>query len=79
MLFKQKHYEDAKKQLLEAIKDKKAQHIDIFDHLGDTYIALGQREAALDAWRRGLEVAGTDRLDQERKVEVEKKIQKHKN
>jgi tetratricopeptide (TPR) repeat protein len=79
VLFKQKRYEDAKKQLLEAIKDKDAQHIDIFDHLGDTYLALGQREAALDAWRRGLDVAGTDRLDQERKAEVEKKIQKHKN
>jgi hypothetical protein len=45
--------------------------------MGDTYMALGQRDEALDAWRRGLEVAGDDRLEKERKAEVEKKIQKH--
>jgi tetratricopeptide (TPR) repeat protein len=78
VLFKQKHYEDAKKYLIEALKDKEAQHIEIFDHLGDTYIALGQREAALDAWRRGLEIVRATRSDKERKVEVEKKIEKHK-
>jgi tetratricopeptide (TPR) repeat protein len=78
VLYKQKRYEDAKKYLLEALKDTEAQHIEIFDHLGDTYLALGQREAALEAWRRGLEVAGADRQEQERKAEVEKKIQKHK-
>jgi len=78
VLFKQKHYEDAKKYLIEALKDKEAQHIEIFDHLGDTYMALGQREAAVDAWRRGVDAAGADRLEQERKAEVEKKIEKHK-
>ena len=78
VLFKQKHFEEAKKYLLEALKDKDSQHLEIFDHLGDTYIELGEREAALDAWRRGLAVAGDDRHEQERKAEVEKKIQKHK-
>ena len=75
VLFKQKKYEEAKKYLVEALKDPDAQHIEIFDHLGDTYLILGQREAALDAWRRGLEVAGDDRREKERKAEVEKKIQ----
>jgi tetratricopeptide (TPR) repeat protein len=77
VLFKQKRFEDAKKYLIEALKDKDAQHLEIFDHMGDTYMALGQRDEALDAWRRGLEVAGDDRLEKERKAEVEKKIQKH--
>ena len=40
--------------------------------------ALGQKDAALDAWRRGLKVAGDDRHEQQRKAEVEKKIEKHK-
>ena len=79
VLFKQKRFEDAKKYLIEALKDDDAQHIEIYDHLGDTYLALGQKEAALDAWRKGLEVAGADRTEQERKAEVEKKIEKHKN
>jgi pentatricopeptide repeat protein len=78
VLFKKKEYEEAKKYLVEALKDKDAQHIEIFDHLGDTYLALGMRDAALDAWRRGLEVAGDDRREQERKQIVEKKIEKNK-
>ena len=76
VLFKQKRYEDAKKYLIEALTDKKAQHIEIFDHLGDTYQVLGQRDAAVEAWKRGLAVAGDDRLEKERKALVEKKIQK---
>jgi tetratricopeptide (TPR) repeat protein len=78
VLFKQKRYEEAKKYLIEALKDKESQHIEIFDHLGETYLALGQRDQALDAWRRGLEVAGDDRREQQRKLEVEKKIQNNK-
>jgi pentatricopeptide repeat protein len=78
VLFKQKKYEDAKKYLLEALKDKDSQHIEIFDHLGDTYMALGMRSAAVDAWRQGLTVAGDDRREQERKKIVEKKVDKNK-
>jgi tetratricopeptide (TPR) repeat protein len=78
VLFKQKNYEEAKKYLIEALKDKEAQHIEIFDHLGEAYIALGQRDAAVDAWRKGVEVARPERSEQERKAEVEKKIQKNK-
>ena len=78
VLFKLKRFEDAKKYLLEALKDKSAQHIEIFDHLGDTYMALGMRDAALQAWRSGLEVAGDGRAEQDRKRLVEKKIEKHK-
>jgi pentatricopeptide repeat protein len=78
VLFKLKRYEDAKKYLVEALKDKSAQHIEIYDHLGDTYMALGMRDAALQAWRSGLEVVGDDRREQERKRSVEKKIEKHK-
>jgi pentatricopeptide repeat protein len=78
VLFKQRKFEDAKKYLLDALKDKNAQHIEIFDHLGDTYMALGMREAALEAWRQGLAVAGEDRREQERKRIVERKLDKNK-
>jgi tetratricopeptide (TPR) repeat protein len=77
VLFKQKKFEEAKKYLTDALKDKDAQHIEIFDHLGDTCMALGQREAALEAWRHGLAVVGDDRREQQRKAEVEKKIAQH--
>jgi tetratricopeptide (TPR) repeat protein len=78
VLFKQRKFEDAKKYLLEALKDTNSQHIEIFDHLGDTYMALGMREEAVSAWRQGLTVAGEDRREQERKRIVEKKLDKNK-
>ena len=63
------NYEQAKKYLVDALKDTNSQHIEIFDHLGETYIALGQREAALDAWRSGLKVVGDDPASQRRDPE----------
>jgi tetratricopeptide (TPR) repeat protein len=78
VLFKQKKHQEAKKYLLQAIEDKAAQHIEIFDHLGDVHQALGEHEAALKAWQKGVEVATESRRDQERKTVVEKKIEKAK-
>lgn len=78
VLFKQKKFKDAKEALLEAVKDKSSQHIEIYDHLGDVHMALGERELALAAWRKGLEVVGEGRREMERKAAVEKKIEKHK-
>lgn len=77
VLFKQKKFKEARDVLLDAVKDKRAQHIEIFDHLGDVQFALGDREAALSAWRKGLEVVGEGQREAERKTAVEKKIEKH--
>jgi tetratricopeptide (TPR) repeat protein len=79
VLFKQKKYKEAKEILLKAIEDKKAQHIEIYDHLGDVNMALGDREAAIAAWRKGLEVFRADegRREVERKTQVERKIEKN--
>jgi tetratricopeptide (TPR) repeat protein len=77
VLYKQKKYKEAKEYLKKALEDKNAQHIEIFDHLGDACIMLGQRTEALEAWRKGLEFVGNSRRDRDRSVEVEKKIKKH--
>lgn len=74
VLFKQKKYAEAKKYLQEAVKDKEGQHIEIFDHLGDVLQALNEKEAAIDAWKKGIEHAGKGRREQERKASVEKKL-----
>lgn len=75
VLFKKKQYQEAKKYLLEALKDKKdGQHIDIYDHLADVCMALGQRAEALAAWNKGMGLAGTGKRDRERKAQVEKKL-----
>ena len=57
VLFRQKKLNEAKEAFLQAVADKNAQHLEIYDHLGDTLMALGERDAAV-RWRRGLEVAG---------------------
>ena len=74
VLYKQKKYAEAKKHLQEAVKEKDGQHIEIFDHLGDVLQALNEKDAAIDAWKKGIEHAGAGRREQERKVIVEKKI-----
>jgi tetratricopeptide (TPR) repeat protein len=77
VLYKLKRYKEAREYLLKAVEDKDGQHIEIFDHLGDVYLALGERAAAIKAWQRGLEFVGDSSRDQARRVEVEKKLQKH--
>ena len=74
VLFKQKKFKEARPHLLQATKDKEGQHLEILDHLGDTHMALGEKAEAVAAWKRGLEVAGPGKREQQRKVKVEKKL-----
>jgi tetratricopeptide (TPR) repeat protein len=74
VLFKQGKLAEAKAALEKAVQDKASQHIEIFDHLGDVCQALGQRDAALSAWRRGLDVAGNTPRERRIKTAVEKKL-----
>jgi tetratricopeptide (TPR) repeat protein len=78
VLFKQKRYEEAKKVMLQAVEDKNSQHIEIYDHLGEVLNALGERQAAVEAWRKGVEVAGDTPREKQRKAEVEKKLEKNR-
>lgn len=77
VLFKQKRLKEAKGVMLDAVKDKNSQHLEIYDHLADILLALGEREAAIDMWKKGLEFVTDSRRDQERKAAVEKKLQMH--
>jgi len=74
VLYKKKDYKQAKKYLLEALDDKNSQHIEIYDHLADVLLALGERQAAVEAWRKGLEHVTETRRDQDRKKRVEEKL-----
>ncbi|MCS6850151.1 MAG: tetratricopeptide repeat protein, partial [Gemmataceae bacterium] len=74
VLFKQKKYQEAKKYLLEAVKDKEGQHVEIYDHLGDVHMALGEKAEAMAAWKKAIESAGPSRREQQRKAAVEKKL-----
>jgi Flp pilus assembly protein TadD len=74
VLYKQKKYKEAREVLLQAVADKENQHIEIFDHLGDIHMALGEKDKAIAAWKKGLEFVTPVKRDQERKAAVEKKI-----
>jgi uncharacterized protein HemY len=73
-LFKEKKFEEAKKYLLEAIKQKEGQHIEIMDHLGDVYTALGDRSKAIQTWKDALKLDTATFRERQKRVEVEKKL-----
>jgi tetratricopeptide (TPR) repeat protein len=79
VLFKQKKYKEAKKYLLDAIKDKDSQHAEIYDHLADVHMALGEKSDAVAAWKKAIEIAGPSKREKQKKVEVEKKLKMHEN
>ena len=74
VLFKKKKYEEAKPFLLRAVEDKEGQHVEIYDHLGEVYMALGQKTEAIAAWKKAVAAAGSSRREQDKKAEVEKKL-----
>jgi tetratricopeptide (TPR) repeat protein len=74
VLFKKKKPKEALPHLLEAVKEEEGKHVEIYDHLGEVYMALGQKTEAVAAWKKGLEVAGSSKAEQQRKQEVEKKL-----
>jgi tetratricopeptide (TPR) repeat protein len=77
VLYKQKKHKEAKKYLLEAVKDKDSQHTEIYDHLADVHMALGEKSEAIAAWKKALEIAGPSKREQHKKTEVEKKLKMH--
>lgn len=75
VLFKQKKYEEAKKYLLEAIQLPEGKHIEIYDHLAETYMALGQTGEAIKTWKEALtHDKDLSKRDQARKKAIEKKL-----
>src|SRR5262249_30128178 len=74
VLFKQKKYAEAKKFLQDALEQEEGRHLEIYDHLGDCLLKLGEKSAAIDAWKKGIDTAVESRRDKIRKAEVEKKI-----
>ncbi len=74
VLYKEKKYQEARKPLEEAVKDPDGQSIEIYDHLAEVLAALGEKDAAVAAWKKGLELPATDKREKDKKAEVEKKV-----
>lgn len=78
VLYKKKNYAEAKKLLVEAVKDEEGQHIEILDHLGDIHNALGEKAEATKVWKEALNHVGSTKREQDKKKEVERKIENNK-
>jgi len=74
VLYKQKKYQEAKKYLQEAVSQEEGDHIEIFDHLADVLMALGEKSEAVAAWKKGIKATGDTKREQKRKAEVLKKL-----
>jgi tetratricopeptide (TPR) repeat protein len=74
VLFKKKDYKEAKKYLLEATKLEGGKHIEIFDHLADTHMALGEKGEAVKVWEEALKLKDISRRDAERRKNIERKL-----
>lgn len=79
VLFKQKKYKEAKEPLLKAIQDKEGKHAEIYDHLAEVQMALGEKDEAIASWKKAVEVAdaSTSKREADRKAKVEEKLKKY--
>lgn len=74
VLFKKKDYKEAKKYLIDATKLEGGKHIEIYDHLADTHMALGEKADAIKVWKDALDLKDISKRDQERRKMIEKKV-----
>ena len=56
VLYRLEQYEEARKHLEQATAQENGEDSTIFDHLGDVLDKLGERDAAVKAWTRALEL-----------------------
>ena len=74
VLFKQKKFKEARQPLEDAVKQLDAQSIEIYDHLAEVLNALGDKDAAVATWKKGLELPADTKREKDKKAEVEKKL-----
>ncbi len=79
VLFKLGKNKEAKKYLLEAVKDDEdGKHIEIWDHLADVQAALGEKKEALSVWQKSLKFEDITKRDAERRKKITEKMNKIK-
>jgi tetratricopeptide (TPR) repeat protein len=76
VLFKKKNYPEAKKYLLDAAKSDDGKHAEIFDHLADVHMAMGEKDEAVAVWKKALGLENVSKRDDVRKEEIRKKLAK---
>ncbi|MDZ7776279.1 MAG: CDC27 family protein [Bacteroidales bacterium] len=73
VLFKMKRYEEAKFWIEKSIKNSDEPSGTVLEHMGDVLFELGEKEQALQYWKRAKE-AGDTSEDIDKKIEQKKRI-----
>ncbi|AWM36095.1 photosystem I assembly protein Ycf3 [Gemmata obscuriglobus] len=77
VLFKQKKYKEALEPLKQAAADDEdGSHLEIWDHLADCHMALGEKKEAIAAWEKALKCEDLTKRDGERRRKVSEKLKK---
>ena len=75
VLYKQKKYKEALPPLKEAAADDEdGSHLEIWDHLADCHMALGEKKEAIAAWEKALKYEDLSKRDTERRRKVSEKL-----
>lgn len=77
VLFKQKKYKEALEPLKKAsLDEEEGGHLEIWDHLADCYMALGDKKNAIASWEKALKMDDISKRDGERRRKVSEKLKK---
>ena len=75
VLFKQKKYKEALIPLKEAAADdEEGSHLEIWDHVADCHMALGQKKEAIAAWQKALDMEDLSKRDADRRTKIIAKL-----
>ena len=79
VLYKREKYKEAVEYLEKAADTEgEGAHIEIWDHLADAYMKLGQTQKAIDIWQKALKFEDISKRDAVRRKEVTQKMMKAK-
>ena len=79
VLYKNKKYDEAIKLLTEAsLDEEEGQHMEIWDHLADAYLAKKDAKKAIELWSKALKFEDVSKRDGERRKKITEKMRKAK-
>jgi Tfp pilus assembly protein PilF len=79
VLYKNKKYDEAIKLLTEAsLDEEEGQHMEIWDHLADAYLAKMDAKKAVELWSKALKFEDVSKRDGERRKKITEKMRKAK-
>ncbi len=75
VLYKKKKYAEAIKLLTEAsLDEEEGQHMEIWDHLADAYLATKETKKAVELWGKALKFEDVSKRDAERRKKITEKL-----